>query len=65
MEVKIDAFGHEGRNPRFRKHLKARPLVEGLSRIPCVEIQMDRLSPRPLRSAENILQQALPETTAA
>ena len=65
MEMEIDAFRHEGGNPRFHEHLEARPLVEGLSRIPRVEIQMYRLSPRPLRSAENILQQALPKATAA
>ena len=65
MEVKIDAFRHQGRNPRFHEHLEARPLVEGLRRIACIEIQVDRFRPRCLRSAEDILQKALPETATS
>ena len=65
MEMEIDAFRHEGRNPRFHDHLKTRPLVEGLRRIAGVKIQMDRFRPRCFRSAEHILQKALPEAAAS
>ena len=65
MEMKINAFGYEGRNSRFHEHLKARPLVERLSRIPRVEIQVDRFRPRLFCSAEHILQKALPEAAAS
>ena len=65
MEMEIDAFRHEGRNPRFHEHLEARPLVEGLSWIACIEIQMDRFRPRRFRSAEDILKEALPEAAAS
>ena len=65
MEMEIDAFRHEGRNPRFHEHLEARPLVEGLRRIAGVKIQMDRFRARCLGSAEDILKQALPEAAAS
>ena len=64
MEMEIDALRHKGWNPRFHEHLKTRPLVEGLCRIACIEVQMDRFGTRLFRSAENVLQKALPETPA-
>jgi hypothetical protein len=36
--MKIDAFGHEGRHPRFHLHLKTRPLVKRLGWIARIQI---------------------------
>lgn len=65
MEMEINAFRYEGRNPRFHEHLEARSLVEGLRRIAGVKIQMDRFRARRLGSAEDILKQALPQAAAS